>query len=128
MPKPETSNSNNGASFQGPRHRPNWLAAVLCFVLAPCLTVALVDYAPNQTTIHTTQALATNIVGKLGANTVWCMLSAVGAATYIVPVFLFWILYVAIRNPRRLGIWRFIVMILVVVAIGAGSDDQLQTK
>lgn len=117
MPKPETSNSNNGASFQGPRHRPNWLAAVLCFVLAPCLTVALVDYAPNQTTIHTTQALATNIVGKLGANTVWCMLSAVGVATYIVPVFLFWILYVAIRNPRRLGIWRFIVMILVVVAL-----------
>src|SRR5690606_25139919 len=48
MPKRETSNPNNGPSYQAPRYRPNWVAAVVCFVLGAWLTVALVDYAPSQ--------------------------------------------------------------------------------
>ena len=117
MSKSETSNPNGSPSFQAPRYRPNWLAAVVCFVLAPCLTVALIDYVPNQVTLNTTHALATNIVGKLGANTVWCMLWAVGVSTYLVPVFLFWILYVSIRNPRRLGVWRVVAIVVSIAAL-----------
>ena len=117
MPKSETSNSNGGSSFQPPRHRPNWLAAVLCFVLGPSLTVALIDYAPNQVSRNSTHATATNIVGTLGANTVWCMLWAVGVSTVLIACFLFWILYVSIRNARRLTIMRFLAMLVCIIAL-----------
>ena len=108
MPKSETSNSNGGASFQAPRYRPNWIAAVLCFVLGPSLTVALIDYTPNQVTMNSTHATATNIVGTLGANTAWCMLYTIGVSTVLVCIFLFWTLYVSIRNARRITIPRLV--------------------
>lgn len=117
MPKSETSNSNGGSSFQAPRYRPNWLAAVLCFVLGPSLTVALVDYAPNQVTLNSTHATATNIVGTLGANTVWCMLYTIGISTVLIAGFLFWILYVSIRNARRLTGMRLLAMLVCVVSL-----------
>lgn len=117
MPKSETSNSNSGPSFQAPRYRPNWLAAILCFVLGPSLTVALVDYTPAQATINTTHATATNIVGVFGANTVWCSLFTVGIGTWLIPVFLFWMLYVSIRNPRRLTAGRLVAMLVAVISL-----------
>ncbi|HYP18305.1 MAG TPA: DNA translocase FtsK 4TM domain-containing protein, partial [Opitutus sp.] len=117
MPKSETSNSNGGPSFQAPRYRPNWLAAVVCFVLGPSLTVALVDYTPNQVTLNSTHATATNIVGVFGANSVWCALYTIGASTWLIPVFLFWMLYVAVRNPRRLSGSRLVAMLIAMVAL-----------
>jgi S-DNA-T family DNA segregation ATPase FtsK/SpoIIIE len=117
MPKSETSNSNGSPSFQGSRHRPNWLVAVLCFVLAPSLTVALIDYAPNQVTLHSTHATATNIVGTLGANAVWCMLFTVGVSTVLIAILLFWTLYVAIRNSRRLTGMRLLMMLVCIVSL-----------
>ena len=90
MSKSETSNSNGGPSFKGPRYQSNWIAAVLCFVLGPSLTVALIDYAPNQVTRNSTHATATNIVGTLGANAVWCMLYTVGVSTVLILAFLFY--------------------------------------
>jgi S-DNA-T family DNA segregation ATPase FtsK/SpoIIIE len=117
MPKSETSNSNGGPSFQAPRYRPNWLAAVICFVLGPSLTVALIDYTPQQVTLNSTHATATNIVGTVGANSVWCSLYVVGFATWLIPVFLFWMLYVAIRNPRRLSGPRLIAMLVAVLTL-----------
>ncbi len=117
MPKSETSNSNSGPSFQAPRYRPNWLAAILCFVLGPSLTVALVDYTPAQATINTTHATATNIVGVFGANTVWCSLFTVGIGTWLIPAFLFWMLYISIRNPRRLTAGRLVAMLVAVISL-----------
>jgi len=117
MPKSETSNSNGGPAFQSPRYRPNWLAAVICFVVGPSLTVALIDYAPNQETLNTTHAMATNIVGTFGANTIWCMLYSIGIGTWLVPVFLLWMLYASIRNPRRLSGARIIAMLMSLIAL-----------
>jgi S-DNA-T family DNA segregation ATPase FtsK/SpoIIIE len=117
MPKSETSNSNSGPSFQAPRYRPNWLVAIICFVLGPSLTVALVDYAPIQVTLHSTHATATNIVGTFGANTVWCALYTIGVSTWLVPVFLGWMLYISIRHPRRLTAPRLIAMLIALIAL-----------
>ncbi len=117
MPKAETSNSNGAPSFQGPRYKPNWLAAVVCFVLGPSLTVALVDYSPNQVTLNSTHAMATNIVGTFGANTIFCTLWTVGVSAVLVPVFLFWMLYVAIRNARRITGPRLVTMLICIIAL-----------
>ena len=48
MPKSETSNSKNAPPFDGPRYRPKWLAASVCFLLGAWLFVTLLDYAPRQ--------------------------------------------------------------------------------
>ncbi len=117
MPKSETSNSNGGPSFQAPRYQPNWPAAILCFVLAPCLAVALVDYSPQQVTFNTTHVLATNIVGKIGADTVWCLLYTFGIGAYLVAFFLFWVLYVSLRHPRRLTGARLTAVLLSLLSV-----------
>ena len=118
MPKSETSNPNDGPSFKAQRYRPNWPEAVTCFILGTFITVALIDYDPAQVTIRSTApATATNLMGWIGANTVWALLYAVGVSTWLVPIFLFWMLYVAMRNARHLIVTRVIAMIVASVAL-----------
>jgi S-DNA-T family DNA segregation ATPase FtsK/SpoIIIE len=120
MPKSETSNPNDGPSFQAQRYRPNWLEAVTCFILGSFLTVALVDYDPTQVTLHTTAAAtAKNLMGWLGADTVWILLYSIGVSTWLLPIFLFWMLYVAMRNARHLVITRIIAMAVAAVALAS---------
>jgi len=120
MPKSETSNPNDGPSFQAQRYRPNWLEAVTCFILGSFLTVALVDYDPAQVTLHTTAAAtAKNLMGWLGADTVWVLLYSIGVSTWLLPIFLFWMLYVAMRNARHLVITRIIAMAVAAVALAS---------
>ena len=117
MPKSQTSNSNNSPSYQGPRYRPNWVSAVICFVLGTWLTVALVDYTPSQSGFATTQTIGTNLAGPWGANSSWVLLYAIGLSTWLIPVFLLWLLYVSIRNSRRLAGTRLIAMVVCIAAL-----------
>jgi DNA segregation ATPase FtsK/SpoIIIE, S-DNA-T family len=117
MSKSETSNPNGGPSFQTPRHRPNWLSALLCFALGVFLAIALIDYDPAQSALHSTNAAARNMMGWVGANTVWVLLVVFGASTWLVPVFFFWMLYLAVRNARRLTGARLIAMVVALIAL-----------
>jgi len=119
MPKSETSNSNDGLSFQAPRYRTNWIEAVTCFILGSYLTVALVSYEPAQSTFRSTGATMTNPVGYWGADAVWILLYALGASTWLFPIFLFWMLYVAMTNTRHLVVTRLIAMIVAAVALAS---------
>ncbi len=120
MPKSETSNPNDGPSFQAQRYRPNWLEAVTCFILGSFLTVALIDYDPSQVgSLRSTAATATNLMGWVGADTVWVLLFSVGVSTWLLPIFLFWMLYVAMRNARHLVITRIIAMLVAAVALAS---------
>ena len=108
MPKTETSNPNNGPSYQAPRYRPNWVSAVTCFILGTLLIVALVDYAPNQSSLATTHPTLTNLVGLWGANAIWVLLYTTGLSTWLIPIFILWLLYVSVRNARRLAGTRLV--------------------
>ena len=119
MPKPETSNSNAGPSFQAPRYRPNWLAAIVCFVLGAYLTVALIAYDPAQSTFHTTSPVLKNPVGWLGANAVWTLLFGIGTSTWLFPVFIIWMLWVSVRSSKHLTGTRIIAMIIASVSFAA---------
>ncbi len=122
MPKSETSNSNNGPSYQAPRYRPNWIAAVVCFILGTLFIVALFDYVPMQSSFSSSPPKSTNLVGLWGANGVWVLLYTIGCSTYLVPFFLFWLLYVSLRNARRLAGTRLIAMIIAIAALaGLGA-------
>src|SRR5688572_32011645 len=102
MPKSETSNTNSGPSFQGPRYRPNWFSALICFVVGAFLLVALVDYHPEQVGLpfRSTTVIGKNLMGWVGADVVWVLLFAVGVSAWLLPVFLTWMLFVSIRNSK----------------------------
>ncbi len=119
MPKPETSNPNNGPSFQGPRYRPNWVAALVCFLFASLIIVAWVDYTPTQSSFSSSHPTSTNLVGLWGANGVWILLFTIGLSIVLVPIFLLWLLYVSLRNARRLAGTRLIAMIIAIAALSA---------
>ena len=117
MPKSETSNPNAGPAFQGPRYRPNWVAALLCFVAGAFLSVALIDYSPEQVGhFRQTARAGKNLMGWIGADVAWIQLFAVGASTWLVPVFLLWMLYVSLRNSKHLSGTRTIAMIIACVS------------
>jgi S-DNA-T family DNA segregation ATPase FtsK/SpoIIIE len=117
MPKSDSSNPNGGPSFQGPRYRPNWLAAALCFFVGVYLTAALLDYDPAQTNFHSTGPVAKNWVGWFGADMVSVLFLSIGVATWLVPIALFWMFYVAIRNSRHLAGTRVTAIVIGIVAM-----------
>src|ERR1035437_7014166 len=119
MPKSETSNPNDGPSFQAPHYRTNWFEAVTCFILGSYVTVALVAYEPAQSTFRSTAPTMKNPVGWVGADAVWILLYALGASTWLLPIFLFWMLYVAMTNTRHLVVTRLIAMLIATVALAS---------
>src|SRR5688500_6420301 len=118
MPKSETSNTNSGPSFQGPRYRPNWFAALLCFVAGAFLAVALIDYHPEQVGLpfRSTTVIGKNLMGWIGADAAWVLLFAIGVSAWLLPVFLSWMLFVAIRNSKHLSSSRTIGMVIAGIS------------
>jgi S-DNA-T family DNA segregation ATPase FtsK/SpoIIIE len=117
MPKSETSNPNAGPSFQAARYRPNWIAALICFAVGAFLLVALVAYNPAQSTFHTTAPTLKNPAGHGGANAVFVMLYVIGASAWLVPIYLFWMLWVSVRNSKHLTGTRSIAIVLACVSL-----------
>src|SRR5471032_1568536 len=103
MRKSESSNSNkDGPSFQAPRQRPNWFAAIFCFLLGTLLSVAFLDYSPQQSpwiTNHPTQYI---LVGLAGTESARLSFMCIGISAALLPAFLLWFAYLAINNARRL--------------------------
>src|SRR5882762_939041 len=90
MPKAENSNAKDKdlSSFEGPRHRPHWLAAFTCLVFGILILVALFDFAPGQSIYDTTNPTSVNLVGVIGAEYTWCAYHILGAASWLIPAFL----------------------------------------
>ena len=117
MPKSDSSNPNGGPSFQGPRYRPNWLAAILCFIVATYLLAALLNYSPNQSHFYSTGPGPKNWVGWMGADTVWVLFYSIGASTFLLVPALYWMFYVAIRNSRHLVGTRVMAIVIGIVSM-----------
>lgn len=118
MPKAESSNpkDKDTPSFEGPRHRPHWLAAFTCLVLGVLLTVALIDFSPEQSIEYTTSPTSVNLVGVIGAEFSWWSYHLIGASTWLFPVFLFWMTYIYLRSARSLAGTRLFAMACCVVS------------
>jgi S-DNA-T family DNA segregation ATPase FtsK/SpoIIIE len=115
MPKSESSNPNEGPSFQAPRYRPNWLVAIGCFLVATWLSVAFVDFSPSQSTYNTTSPIGQNVAGGWGANASWVSFFTFGIAAWWGPIFLFWMVYLAIRSSRHVTWSRVVAMLLSLI-------------
>jgi len=134
MSKPQTPTRSRTASSapsapaftQTPRYRPNWIAAAACFVAGLWLLVALFDYVPTQSGFATTDPIGANLAGRWGANTTWVLLYTLGASTWLVPLFLLWMLYVSLRNARHLAATRLTAMALCLLSL-SGLAAMLQS-
>ncbi len=91
----------------------------MCFVLGVLLTVAFLDYNPDQSPLLSTNPSDHNAVGLFGAYSTFYFLSWLGIGTWLVPAFLFWMTYVALRNVRQLATARIVAMLFCLVS-GAG--------
>ncbi len=117
MRKSETSNPNDGPSFQAPRYRPNWIAALLCFFLGAYLAVALIAYDPKQSPFdHKPVPAEQNPAGQIGAYAAAGMFRVIGVSAWFVPIFLLWMLAVSVRNSKHMTGTRTIAMLIAIVA------------
>jgi S-DNA-T family DNA segregation ATPase FtsK/SpoIIIE len=145
MAKAESSNpkdrDKDTPSFEGPRHRPHWLAAFICLVSGILLTVALIDYDPAQS-VQTQVAgksevikgipqhfavkasVEPNLVGVIGAEFSWWSYYVIGVSTWLLPVFLFWMAYIYLRSARSLATTRLIAMLCCIVSLSALMEMQ----
>jgi S-DNA-T family DNA segregation ATPase FtsK/SpoIIIE len=130
MAKSETSNPKKFTSFERPRYRPNWLAAGICFMLGAWLAVTLIDYDFRQSheyqvggqsawqggkwVIQSMAAPRPNLGGRIGAEFAWWSLHLLGLSAWLLPAFLLWFSWVAVRNARRLVLTRFVAMVLCI--------------
>jgi S-DNA-T family DNA segregation ATPase FtsK/SpoIIIE len=121
MPKAESSKpkEKDTPSFEQPRHRPHWLAAFSCLVIGVLLAVALIDFSPEQSIQHTTSPTSVNLVGVIGAEFSWWSYHLIGASTWLLPVFLFWMTYIYLRSARSLAGTRLFAMACCVVSFSA---------
>src|SRR5471032_1698321 len=134
MPKSESSNPNkDGPSFKAPRQRPRWLMAAVCFVLAVFLSVAFFDYNPAQylgnqsggATVVENGALAAkslqvgkeNLVGPFGSYSTYWAYDIFGGGAWLIPIFLLWLTYLALRSAKRFVGTRIFVMFLAIVSL-----------
>lgn len=134
MAKAASSNSkDNTPSFEGPRYRPNWFGALLCFGCGVLLLVAMLDYAPSQTEwmqqggksevvngvmrqVPVKTATAPNLVGAVGADVSFANFALLGGSAWLVPIFLLWMSYTYVRSARHLTGTRLIAMICCIIS------------
>jgi S-DNA-T family DNA segregation ATPase FtsK/SpoIIIE len=122
MSKSETSNPNDGPSFQAPRYRPNWIAALVCLVLGVYLAVAFFAYDPLQSHFMTKpEPTLKNPAGVIGADAAYVLLLSIGAGAWLAPLFLLWSFYIALRSSKHLTSGRTIAMILACVTLACLS-------
>ncbi len=116
MAKSASSNTNV-PSFQAPRYQPHWVVFALCLLLGLLLSVAFIAYSPAQSPNLTTGPREVNPVGSFGVWSAYWSLRYIGIATWLVPVFLLWTAYIAIRNSRRLPGTRSLAMLVCIAAV-----------
>ncbi|MFT3784022.1 MAG: DNA translocase FtsK [Nibricoccus sp.] len=126
MAKTSSSNSNVN-SLNPPRYPPRWAIASVCLLIGVLLTVALVDYAPEQSRSFSTNPTSKNLVGLFGAEFSAISLYVIGISTWLIPGFLLWMTYVAVRNARRLANTRIVAMLLCIGALSGLASLVAQT-
>ncbi len=118
MPKAESSNpkDKDTPSFEGPRHRPKWLAASVCLVVGILLAVAQLDFEPAQSVQNTTDPSSVNLVGNIGAEYSWWSFHLLGGAAWLVPFFLLWMSVIFLRSARHLAGARWFAILACIAS------------
>jgi S-DNA-T family DNA segregation ATPase FtsK/SpoIIIE len=88
------------------------------------VTVAFLFFDPKQSRQTSTDYIhaVPNPVGSLGAELTWWSLNIIGISTWLLPIFLFWMTFVALRNAKQLAATRLVAMgICIATASGLAA-------
>jgi S-DNA-T family DNA segregation ATPase FtsK/SpoIIIE len=113
----KSDTSNTHPPLAAPRRARHWGVFFACLFIGVLLTVALLDYSPEQR--DNTAYAPRNLVGAIGVEVSSLSFTYIGLSTWLLPVFLFWMTWVSVRNTRLLAIARFIAMLCCILA-GSG--------
>ena len=106
---------------QQPRKAPSRpVTALLLFFIAVCSFVAIWDFEKGQSKFQGTEAVPTeNLVGALGANGSWIAFYVFGVATWLCPVFIFWlgVRFLLQQPPRK----RLVTLLAIVASVLSAS-------
>jgi S-DNA-T family DNA segregation ATPase FtsK/SpoIIIE len=82
------------------------------------MSVAFVDFAPEQSRQTGTnfRQAAPNLVGSAGAEFTWWAVHLIGVSIWLLPLFLFWMTYLALRNSRQFAPTRVVAFIVCVTS------------
>ncbi|HET7537895.1 MAG TPA: DNA translocase FtsK [Candidatus Didemnitutus sp.] len=120
MPKAESSNPKDTTpSFDDRRHRPRWIAAFLCLVVALLLGVALLDYMPEQSYRQTSNPTSRNLVGIFGAEYSFGSFYLIGISTWLIPIFFLRLAWLYFRTARRMIGTRVIALVFCVLSLSS---------
>ena len=78
-------------------------------------------YDPKQSRQTGTDYIhaAPNPVGSIGAEFTWWSLNLIGLSTWLIPFFLFWMSFVALRNAKQLAATRIVSMGICIATASA---------
>jgi DNA segregation ATPase FtsK/SpoIIIE, S-DNA-T family len=89
----------------------------MCFIAATYITAALVRYDPNQTKYLTTSPVSKGLVGWFGADVVFVLFLAIGLSTWLLPLALYWMFWVAIRSSKHLVGTRVVSIVIGILSM-----------
>jgi S-DNA-T family DNA segregation ATPase FtsK/SpoIIIE len=89
----------------------------MCFIAATYITAALIHYDPSQTKYLTTSPVAKGLVGWFGADVVFVLFFAIGLSTWLLPLALYWMFWVAIRSSKHLVGTRVVSIIIGILSM-----------
>jgi DNA segregation ATPase FtsK/SpoIIIE, S-DNA-T family len=89
----------------------------MCFIAATYITAALIHYDPNQTKYLTTSPVSKGLVGWFGADVVYVLFVAVGLSTWLLPLALYWMFWVAIRSSKHLVGTRVVSIVIGIISM-----------
>jgi S-DNA-T family DNA segregation ATPase FtsK/SpoIIIE len=89
----------------------------MCFIVATYITAALVRYDPSQTKYITTSPVSKGLVGWFGADVVYLLFVAVGLSTWLLPLALYWMFWVAIRSSKHLVGTRVVSIVIGIISM-----------
>ncbi|MCH6258498.1 DNA translocase FtsK [Puniceicoccaceae bacterium K14] len=118
MPKKRTTPAKSESDIKEPSMQGRWWWAGVYILLGVLLIVAMADYSPEQSSLHTTHPTEKNAIGIFGVIVSQTLFMSLGFAGWLVPVFLVIIAWLFERKDRRN---KWLMLLIIVACIIAGS-------
>ena len=116
MAKKQRSNTKSDSDIKAPSLRSRWFWAGACLLLAVLIGLALYDYAPEQSPLHSTSPSAENMVGRFGVVVSQYLILAFGGMAWSIPLFSVWLAILFIAKDRRSKLLVILAMCFMVIS------------
>jgi len=119
MPKPSRSNPKSESDFKPARLRRRWIWAGACALACAYLLLAMADYRPNQSSLHSTRPSDQNAAGKVGVTLAEYLYISLGGMAWIALAFVGWLAYAILRRDRRP---KWLIALSMAAALASGAS------